>query len=143
MKKVSKEEGIAVAVALVVVFGLLFYGNQIFQAFDPSTSNAAGGVSDIATTRAVKAGDSVSVHYVGTLVNGTKFDSSIDRGEPITFVVGAGQLIKGFDDGVVGMKVGEKKKLTISPEMGYGSQQVGPIPPNSTLIFEVEIVSIK
>ena len=87
-------------------------------------------------------GDTVTVNYVGTLTNGSKFDSSIDRGQPFTFVLGAGQVIAGFDQGVVGMKVGGKRKLTIPPSLGYGIDPHGAIPGNSTLIFEVDLLSI-
>ncbi|MBU6431028.1 MAG: FKBP-type peptidyl-prolyl cis-trans isomerase [Patescibacteria group bacterium] len=90
-----------------------------------------------------KNGDLVSIHYVGALENGKKFDSSIDRGQPFEFTLGAGQVIKGFDKGILGMKVGEKKRIVISPEDGYGNRQVGSIPPNSTLIFDVELLGIK
>jgi FKBP-type peptidyl-prolyl cis-trans isomerase len=89
-----------------------------------------------------KAGDSVSVHYRGTLADGTMFDQSHGRG-PFQFNLGAGQVIKGWDEGVAGMRVGGKRKLTIPPAMGYGARGAGGvIPPNATLIFEVELLAI-
>ena len=92
----------------------------------------------------VKNGDTVLMHYTGTLENGTKFDSSYDHGgEPFETPIGVGRVIKGWDEGVVGMKVGGKRKLIIPPSLGYGAQDMGTIPPNSTLIFELELVSIK
>jgi FKBP-type peptidyl-prolyl cis-trans isomerase FkpA len=88
-------------------------------------------------------GQVVSVHYTGTLTNGTKFDSSVDRDEPFDFVLGVGQVIQGWDVGVAQMKVGDKVKLTIPPEMGYGAGGYpGVIPPNATLIFEVELLAV-
>lgn len=91
------------------------------------------------------AGKKVSVHYTGTLENGKKFDSSLDRGQPFTFDLGAGQVIKGWDEGVAGMKVGGKRKLVIPANLGYGAREVGNglIPANSTLLFEVQLLDVK
>ncbi len=89
-------------------------------------------------------GKTVDVHYTGWLENGTKFDSSKDRGKPFSFPLGAGHVIKGWDEGVAGMKVGGKRKLTIPASLGYGSRGAGGvIPPNATLIFEVELLGVK
>ena len=96
------------------------------------------GTGDVAET-----GKTVSVHYTGTLTNGTKFDSSKDRGQPFDFPLGGGRVIKGWDEGVKGMKVGGVRKLTIPPELGYGSRGAGGvIPPNATLVFEVELLKV-
>lgn len=88
-------------------------------------------------------GKNVTVHYTGTLTNGTKFDSSLDRGEPFSFVVGEGRVIQGWEQGVQGMKVGGKRKLVIPPELGYKDQAAGSIPPNSTLVFEIELLKVE
>jgi FKBP-type peptidyl-prolyl cis-trans isomerase len=97
----------------------------------------------VGTGAEAKTGQNVSVHYVGTLTTGKKFDSSRDRNEPFEFRLGAGMVIQGWDQGVVGMKVGGLRKLTIGPEMGYGKMGYPPvIPPNSTLVFEVELVGV-
>ena len=86
----------------------------------------------------------VTVNYTGLLEDGTKFDSSLNPGRtPLRFTVGAGQVIKGWDEGLIGMKVGGKRKLTIPPELGYGSRDNGPIPANSTLIFEIDLLGIE
>jgi FKBP-type peptidyl-prolyl cis-trans isomerase len=91
-----------------------------------------------------KAGDTAEIHYVGSFPDGRKFDSSRDRGQTFSFKIGAGQVIRGFDAAVTGMKPGEIRKVTIPPELGYGARGAGSaIPPNSTLVFEIELVGLR
>lgn len=92
---------------------------------------------------AAKSGDRVAVHYTGWLLNGDKFDSSLDRGQKFVFQLGARQVIRGWDEGVQGMQVGGKRRLTIPPEYGYGDRDLGIIPPNSTLVFDVELLGFE
>ena len=114
---------------------------------DTATTPSGGGtlvVEDLVVGTGATAviGDTLTVHYVGTLTNGTKFDSSYDRGTPYVFQVGAGRVIAGWDQGVPGMKVGGKRRLTIPPDLAYGSRGQGVIPPNATLLFDIDLVSI-
>ena len=98
----------------------------------------------VGTGDEAKAGNRVSVHYTGTLESGRKFDSSRDRGEPFEFDLGAGRVIRGWDEGVAGMRVGGKRRLVIPPELGYGSRGAGSvIPPGATLVFEVELLGVR
>jgi FKBP-type peptidyl-prolyl cis-trans isomerase len=97
----------------------------------------------VGTGATAEAGQTVTVHYTGWLEDGKKFDSSVDRGQPFSFPLGAGRVIKGWDEGVKGMKVGGKRKLTIPSKLGYGAQGAGGvIPPHATLIFDVELLGL-
>ena len=112
-----------------------------------STTTTASGLTiedvTVGSGAAAAAGQNVTVHYTGWLTNGTKFDSSKDRNDPFVFPLGAGRVIKGWDEGVQGMKVGGKRKLTIPPALGYGARGAGGvIPPNATLVFEVELLGV-
>ena len=97
----------------------------------------------VGTGESPSPGKTVIVHYTGRLEDGTKFDSSVDRGQPFEFTIGVGQVIKGWDEGVMTMKVGGKRKLIVPPDLGYGARRAGPIPPNSTLIFDVELLGVR
>ncbi|MEK7603889.1 MAG: FKBP-type peptidyl-prolyl cis-trans isomerase [Patescibacteria group bacterium] len=103
-------------------------------------------VQDVVTGggKTAESGDTLSANYIGALENGTVFDNSYDRGQPIQFVLGSGQLIQGWELGLVGMKEGGKRRLIIPPELGYGARGAGKsIPPNATLLFEIELVSVQ
>ncbi len=113
-----------------------------------SSSKSAGGLLIeelvVGEGAVAGAGQHVTVHYTGWLTNGNKFDSSKDRNDPFAFGLGQGQVIRGWDEGVQGMKVGGKRKLTIPPELGYGARGAGGvIPPNATLVFEVELLGVR
>lgn len=113
---------------------------------EPTTTTSGLTYEDIesGTGPAAQNGQKAKVHYTGWLKNGQKFDSSVDRNEPFEFMLGAGQVIKGWDEGVAGMKVGGKRRLTIPPALGYGARGAGGvIPPNADLIFEVELLGVR
>jgi len=97
----------------------------------------------VGTGAEVTSGATIAVHYEGWLVDGTKFDSSRERGEPFTFTAGAGSVIDGWDEGVIGMHVGGLRRLVLPSHLAYGSRGVGPIPPNSPLVFEIEVLAIQ
>lgn len=113
----------------------------------PRTETRAGGlvVEDLTVGDGAIAekGMTAFVHYTGWLTDGTKFDSSLDRDQPFQFRIGAGSVIRGWDEGVVGMRAGGTRKLTIPPALGYGERAVGPIPANSTLVFEVQLLAVR
>ncbi len=124
---------------LILLVFLVVIGNKEEDLMELEIKVLKEGTGD----QEAKSGDFVKVHYTGTLEDGTKFDSSLDRGEPFEFTLGVGQVIQGWDQGVSGMKIGEKRKLTIPPDLGYGSSGAGnAIPPNAVLIFEVELLDI-
>jgi len=146
---------VSVAVILGAIVGLIFVSSIIGgrigtdQTMDFSNTTSESQelkIEDISVGEGVEVGegDFVTVHYTGTLTDGAKFDSSIDRGEPFSFKVGAGEVIEGWDKGLLGMKVGGKRKLIIPSELGYGQEGAGgDIPPNSTLIFEIELLKVE
>ena len=124
---------------VIILLVLIAMGNKEETSMELEIKVLKEGTGD----QEAKQGDFVKVHYTGTLEDGTKFDSSVDRGEPFEFTLGVGQVIQGWDQGVSGMKIGEKRKLTIPPNLGYGANGVpGAIPPNAVLIFEVELLEI-
>jgi len=162
--------GVAVALAVVVALAFLFFGPNILNLFAlqpvggsaadtstvmTSTSTPSGGAAittasglqmqdlEVGTGTEAMAGDTVTVEYVGELTDGTVFDSTQSHGQPFSFTLGAGRVIAGWDEGVAGMKVGGTRVLSIPPSLGYGAQQVGSIPPNSTLMFEIKLDDVQ
>lgn len=165
----NKSKGVAIAVSILIVFIFIGWTGGIFDPILKGTSNnqqvsenvgqnasntinqinnvdnSKLGIKDevVGTGTEAVSGKNVTVNYVGVFTDGTKFDSSIDRGTPFTFTLGAGQVIQGWDLGVQGMKVGGKRILVVSPELGYGVNGYGPIPANSTLVFEIELLKVE
>lgn len=158
----DKKVILAIAIILIVIVGGLYFlllpkkdtgpeqQNNNQPANEQQNSNQSSQIQNMkietlkeGTGEGAKNGDTVTVNYVGTLQDGTKFDSSIDRNEPFSFTLGENRVIQGWELGVLGMKVGEKRKLTIPPELAYGSQAVGGvILANSTLVFEIDLLGI-
>ena len=159
MQNMTKEKWIAVVAGILVV-GFFAFGHDVLNflqlgsfggsnqraSVQPSanvgqtvaTSDVTVGSGNVAAV-----GDLLTVNYTGVLQSGVVFDSSIPRGQPFQFVLGAGQVIAGWDQGIVGMRVGGRRILVIPPSLAYGDQAIGPIPANSTLIFEVELLSVQ
>jgi FKBP-type peptidyl-prolyl cis-trans isomerase len=137
----SRPTLLAVAIVIVVVAA------SVVGCGRKGKVKTIGGVSieevKVGSGATATAGKTVSAHYTGKFPDGTKFDSSYDAGAPIEFPLGAGKVIKGWDVGVEGMKVGGKRKLTIPPELAYGARGNGPVPPNATLVFDVELMAVK
>lgn len=132
---------------VVSVIMSAFFALPAFSAQDGKTVTTASGLKyvDVVVGKGASptAGKAVKVHYTGTLENGKKFDSSVDRKEPFSFTIGVGQVIQGWDEGVMTMKVGGKRKLTIPAKLGYGARGAGGvIPPNATLLFDVELLDV-
>lgn len=113
------------------------------QSMTKTPSGLAYKDTKVGTGPEAKAGQTATVHYTGWLPDGTKFDSSRDGGQPFNFSLGAGQVIKGWDEGVAGMKVGGRRLLVLPPDLAYGAGGSGPIPPNATLVFDVELLGVK
>jgi len=151
-KNILKAGVFLLALIILVIF-YLASGNINDTSEENENQNAGleGGVDELkiedileGVGSEVKNGDTISVHYTGTLVDGTKFDSSLDRNEPFSFTLGEGAVIAGWDKGILGMKTGGKRRLIIPPQLAYGEEGAGSdIPPNSTLIFEVELLDIE
>ncbi len=148
MSKNTLYTGIAVTITLVVV-GIFFILGVPFSTSALNNQAAVGGAASqviaqdevVGTGEAVKAGDTVFINYTGRLQDGTVFDSSTGKA-PISFTVGQSQVIPGMEQGMLGMQTGGKRLMVIPPSLAYGAQGYGPIPGNSTLVFEVEVVSI-
>jgi FKBP-type peptidyl-prolyl cis-trans isomerase len=147
----NKEKWIAVVVGIFVVGFFFIFGPGLMAIFNPNiTQNMNTQTPQLVSTDTVvgtgdtaESGDLVTVHYTGRFIDGRVFDSSVARGEPFQFTLGKGQVIAGWDEGIVGMKVGGKRTLSIPPELGYGKDDYGPIPGNSTLIFDIELLKVQ
>lgn len=144
MKRFSK---IVASVFIAALFAVPAFAAKDAKKANEKTVTTASGLKyvDVVVGKGAspQVGKAVKVHYTGTLENGKKFDSSVDRNEPFSFTIGVGQVIKGWDEGVMTMKVGGKRKLIIPSKLGYGARGAGgAIPPNATLLFDVELLDV-
>lgn len=150
-RRAEKVRNQRILLVVIVVIILAVAGYFVYKAMNPAQPAAPAAPAELqiedikkGTGAEAKAGDTVVVHYTGTLLDGTKFDSSLDRGQPFTFVLGNGEVIQGWDQGIVGMQAGGQRKLTIPPDLAYGERGAGGvIPPNASLVFVVELLEIK
>lgn len=145
MKKSLMHYVVLLAVVMSVSMGVLL-SPALAEEEKPTVTSSGLQYLDLVkgSGREAHVGETAYVHYTGWLKDGTKFDSSVDRGQPFSFRLGAGRVIKGWDEGVVGMNIGSKRKLIIPPHLGYGASGVrGVIPQNATLIFEVELLDLR
>ena len=144
---------VKIIITIIIISAIFYGGNYYIKKMNLTSTNQTAQEENTPKVQIetlqegsgaeAKEGDNISVNYTGVLENGEKFDSNLDRSEPFQFTLGIGQVIKGWDEGIVGMKMGEKRKLIIPSELGYGTEGVsGRIPPNATLIFEVELLKI-
>jgi FKBP-type peptidyl-prolyl cis-trans isomerase len=151
MKKLDTNEWLAVVVSIFVVGFFFIFGQTLVSLFTSSDTKQKMAqqsqleVQDelVGTGEVATVGKRVTVHYTGRFTDGKVFDSSVDRNEPFSFVLGAGGVIQGWEQGIVGMKVGGKRLLIVPPELGYGMNDYGPIPGGSILIFEVELLKVE
>lgn len=152
MKTLETKEWIAVVVSVFLVGFFFIFGQTLISTFSSPNSQASQMIqtpqlesndSLMGSGAIAQTGDRVTVHYTGRLTNGTVFDSSVSRNEPFQFVLGGGQVISGWDEGVVGMREGGKRTLTIPSDKAYGPADYGPIPGGSTLIFEIELLKVE
>lgn len=149
MKNLSKNEKVAVVIAVFIVGFFFIFGGSVISFFNNKTNNLSMtsqlGIQDVAIGggAVAESGKRVVVHYTGRFSDGRIFDSSSNRNEPFQFILGNGDVIRGWDEGIQGMRVGGKRILTVPPDYGYGMQDYGPIPGGSTLIFEVELLRVE
>ncbi len=151
MKTLDTKEWVATIVAVFIVGFFFIFGQYLISFFNNNKSTLSMAEQSavqrqdevVGTGDVAEINNRITVHYTGTFLDGKVFDSSVTRGEPFQFVLGIGQVIKGWDEGLVGMKVGGKRILIVPPQLGYGANDYGPIPGNSTLVFQIELLKVE